>query len=100
MQREISDKIFLGQTVSPFENAGISDVIDRTASNYNDAKGKVKKITDVINTGNYDADTARYIPGVLEIKFQGMFEDIDSREKIAHACYKAMEEYYWQITTI
>ena len=41
MQRNISDKKFLGQTVSPFENAGESDAIDRTASNYNDAKGKL-----------------------------------------------------------
>ena len=41
MQRNISDKVFLGQTVSPFENTGQSDAIDRKASNYNDTKQKI-----------------------------------------------------------
>ena len=43
MQREISDRVFLGQTVSPFYDIGSSSVIDRTASNYTDAKEKVIK---------------------------------------------------------
>ena len=38
MQQEISDRVFLGQNVSSFENAGLSDAIDKRASNYNDAK--------------------------------------------------------------
>ena len=38
MQQEISDRVFLGQNVSPFENAGLSDAIDKRTSNYNDAK--------------------------------------------------------------
>ena len=42
-------------------------------------KIKLKKIRELINTRNYDADIARYIPGVLEMKFQGMLEDIDTR---------------------
>ena len=40
---------------------------------------------------------ARYIPGVLEMKFQGMFEDIDTREKVAHSSYKFREELDFQI---
>ena len=67
MQIEISDRVFLGQNVSSFKNAGLSDAIDRTASNYNDAKDKVQKIRELIKTGIYDADIARWIPGVLEI---------------------------------
>ena len=43
MQREISDKVFLGNTVFPLGGIGRSSAIDRTASNYNDAKEKVKK---------------------------------------------------------
>ena len=31
------------------------------------------------------------------MKFQGMFEDIDTREKVAHPCYKGMEELDFQI---
>ena len=62
------DKAFLGQNVSPFDNTGESDVIDRTASHYNDAK-EIREL--------------KYILGVFEMKFQGMLEDIDTREKVA-----------------
>ena len=48
MQRNISNKAFLGQNVSPFDNARESDAIGRTASNYNDAKEKVQKIRELI----------------------------------------------------
>ena len=40
MQKEISDRVFLGQTASHYENAGQSSAIDRTASNYNVVKKK------------------------------------------------------------
>ena len=52
MQREISNRVFLGQTVSPFENAGNSSAIDRMTSNYTDAKEKIQKIKELINTEN------------------------------------------------
>ena len=98
MQRNISNKVFLGQNVSPFDNAGESDAIDRTASNYNEAKEKVQKIRELIKTGNYDADTAKSIPGLLKMKFQGMLEDVDTREKVAHPSYKDMDELDFQIS--
>ena len=34
--------------------------------------------------GKYDADLAKYIPGLLDLTVQGMLEDIDTREKPAH----------------
>ena len=43
MQREISNKVFLGNIVSPYDDAVRSSTIDRTASNYNDAKEKIQK---------------------------------------------------------
>ena len=52
-----------------------------TASNYNDAKEKIQNIREFIKTGNYDADIAKYIPGVLEMRFQGMLEDITLGKK-------------------
>ena len=97
MQREISDKLLLGKNVSSFENTGESDAIDWTASNYHDTKEKDKKIRELINTGNYDADIAKYIPGVLEMKYQGMLEDIHIRQKVAHTSYKDMEKLDFQI---
>ena len=92
MQREISNKVFLGNTVSPLDDIGRSSAIDRTASNYNDAKEKVKKIRELISTGQYDEDIAKYIPNLLELKFQGMFEGIDTREKVAHSSYTDMKQ--------
>ena len=41
--KEISDKVFLGNTVSPYDNIGRLSAINRTTSNYNDAKEKVKE---------------------------------------------------------
>ena len=58
MQKEISDRVFLQQNVSPFKNAGLSDVIDTTALNYIDSKDEVKKIRELVKAGNYDADIA------------------------------------------
>ena len=75
----------------------MSSAIDRTASNYNDAKSKVKKIREPISTENYDADIAIYIPGTLDMVFQGMLEDIDTKEKVAHSSYKDMEQLDFQI---
>ena len=42
-------------------------------------------------------DIARYIPGVLQMKFQDMLEDTDTREKIAHCSYTDIEELDFQI---
>ena len=51
MHREISDKNTLGDTFNPINDARRSTAIDRTTSNYDDAKKKVKKIRDLINMG-------------------------------------------------
>ena len=56
MQREISDKVSLGGTVNLY--ACLSSAIDRTASNYNDAKEKVKKIRELFSTSRFDKDIA------------------------------------------
>ena len=66
MQREISNRVFLGQTTLPLDDVDLSSTIDRAASDYTDTGEKVKKIRELIRTGNYDADIARYIPGVLK----------------------------------
>ena len=44
MQRNISDKVFLGQNVSLFDNAGKSDAIDRTASTMMELNKNFKKL--------------------------------------------------------
>ena len=44
MQRHISNRNTLGDTLNPIKDATHSTAIDRTTSNYNDAKEKVQKI--------------------------------------------------------
>ena len=87
----------MSNTVSPYDDAGRSSAMDRTASNYNDAKEKVQKIRELIKTGRYDKDIAKYIPGLPELKFQGILEDIDKREKPAHHSNTDMEQLDFQI---
>ena len=81
MQREISDKVTLGDTLNPYEDTRRSTGIDRIVFYYNEAKEKVQKIRNLISTGRYDKDLAKYILGYFELVFQGMLEDIDTREK-------------------
>ena len=97
MQRNISDKNTLGDTLNPINDIRRSTAIDRTTSNYNDAKEKVQKIRDLINMGKYDADLIKYIPGLAELAIQGMLDDIDTREKVAHPSYKDKEQLDFQI---
>ena len=97
MQRDISNRNTLGDTLNPINDARRSTAIDRTTSNYNDAKEKVQKIRDLINMGKYDADLAKYIPGLMDLAIQGMLDDIDTREKVAHPSYKDKAQLDFQI---
>ena len=47
--------------------------------------------------GEYDADLAKYIPGLMDLAIQGMLDDIDTREKVAHPSYKDKEQLDFQI---
>ena len=97
MQRDIGDKNTLGDMLNPINDIRHSTAIDRTTSNYNDAKEKVQKIRDLIRMGKYDADLAKYIPGLMDLAIQGMLDDIDTREKVAHPSYKDKEQLDFQI---
>ena len=95
MQREITNRNTLADTLNPINDARRSTAIDRTTSNYNDAKEKVQKIRDLINMGKYDADLAKYIHGLLDLEIQVMLDDIETREKVAS--YKDKEQLDFQI---
>ena len=47
--------------------------------------------------GKYNADLAKYIPGLTDVAIQGMLDDIDTWEKVAHASYKNKEQLDFQI---
>ena len=42
--------------------------------------------------GKYDADMAKYIPGLVDLAIQGMLDDIDTREKVAQPSYRDKEQ--------
>ena len=97
MQRDISNRNTLGETLNPIDAARRLTAINRTTSNYNEAKEKVQKISDLINMGKYGADLAKYILGLTDLAIQGMLDDVDTREKVAHPSYKDKEQLDYQI---
>ena len=88
MQGEISDDVHIGESVTPFRSVRKSRAIDKTASPFDNANLKVKKIRKLIERGIYDADIARYIPGTLDLVFQGMINKIKTIEQSADTTYK------------
>ena len=74
MQREIRTQADIGKNVSATESVGHVPFIDKTASDFEKADTKVKKLKRLIETGEYDANIARYIPGTLELAYQGMLD--------------------------
>ena len=97
MQRDISNSNTLGDTLNPTNDIRRSTTIDRTTSNYNDAKEKVQKIRELISMGKYDADFVKYVPGLADLAIQGMLDDVDTREKVASPSYKDKEELDFRI---
>ena len=87
----------MGDTRNPINDIRRSTAIDRTTSNYNDTKEKGQKIRDLINMGKYDVDLAKYIPGLADLAIQGILDDIDTRENVAHPSYKNKEQLDFQI---
>ena len=71
--------------------------IDKTASDFDNADTKVKKLKRLAATGEYDADAARYIFGTLELAYQGMLDDIKTIEQPAHPSYKDLETFNFQL---
>ena len=99
MQRDISDKNTLGSTLNPTNDIRRSTAIDRTISNYNDAKEKVQKIWELVRMGKFDADLVKYTPGPVDLAIQGILDDIDTREKVVSPSHKDKEELDFQFLT-
>ena len=91
MQREIGTQVDLGKNVSALDSIGRAPAIDKNASDFDKANTRVSKLKRLLTTGEYDTDLARYIPGTLELAFQGMLDDIKTMEQIAHLSYKYLE---------
>ena len=60
MQGEIGTQVDIVKNVSAFESVGHVPSIDKTASDFEKADSKVKKLTRLVDIGEYDANIARY----------------------------------------
>ena len=69
MQRPISDKIQLGQTLNPaWDDGGVSLINDEVT--LENTLGKVDKTIQFIGTGKANEDLSRYCPNILPITRQ------------------------------
>ena len=91
MQREIGDEVQIGDLVTPLKSVGKLAAFDKTASDVDNASLKVTKIRRLIEKGIYDAEIARYIPGTLDLVFQGKFEKVKAIEQPADTTFKDKE---------
>ena len=70
MQREISNKIQLGEILNLLNNVSTVWSIDHT-SNLKDVFGKVDKLGDLRGRGQADVSLIRYITGLSNVSRQG-----------------------------
>ena len=91
MLREISDNVKIGSSVTLFQSVGKSPAVDKTTSDFDNANLKVKKISRLTGWSIYDADIVHYIPGMLDLVFQGMIEKIMTIEQPADTTYSNKE---------
>ena len=75
MQREISNKIQLGETLNLLNNVSAVFSIDNT-SNLKDVFGKVDKLRELWDKGTTDASLKRYIPDLSNVLRQGKIFNI------------------------
>ena len=97
MQREIGSEVKIGDSVIPFRSVRKSPAIDKTALDFDNTNLKIKKTRRLIEHGIYDADIARYIPGTLDLVFQGMIEKIMTIEQFVNPSYKDKENLAFEL---
>ena len=86
MQREISNKIQLGETLNPLHDVSAVLFIDNT-SNLKDVFGKVDELGDLWDKGTTDASLRRYIPGLSNVLRQGIIFNIVPKKAYATSTY-------------
>ena len=82
MQREISNKIQLGETLNPFKDISEDLSIDNV-SNLKDVFGNVDKLEDLWEIETADATLTRYIPGLSNVLRQGKIFNIVPKKAYA-----------------
>ena len=98
MQREVSNRIQLGQDLNPLNDVSAVPSIDNQA-NVKDLLSKVDKLGKLWDEGKADESLARYLPGLTNISRQGKLYNIIGRRTYASSTYtnKKMIEFTIQL---
>ena len=83
MQREIGDKIQLGDTLNPLNDVSAVPAIDNT-SNLKDVFAKIDKLEDFWDRGKADTSLIRYLPGGIEVLRQGKYLILFQKKHMHH----------------
>ena len=90
MQRKISNKIQLGETLNPLQDYGGVPAVD-DEGNLENLYSKVDKIGAFWKTGKADEDLSRYIRNILPVTRQNHIAGTIPRKTFASVTYSDME---------
>ena len=85
MQKAISNKIQIGDTLNPLDDYGVPSVNDE--GTLENLIGKVDKARGFMSTGKADGDLARYFPNILPVTRQTQVADVVPRKAYASITY-------------
>ena len=95
MQKPISDKIQIGQTLNPARDyGGVSSINDE--GTLDNIISKVDKSTNFIKTGQADEDLSRYYPNILPMTRQSQL--VGELPRKAYASYRYTDEKQFEFT--
>ena len=97
MQREIGDKIQLGDTLNPLNDVSAVPAIDNT-SNVKDVFGKIGKLGDLWDRGKADASLIRYLRGGSEVSRQGKIFNIVPKKAYVSSTYSDKKHLNLQLS--
>ena len=80
MQREVLNRIQLGQDLNPLNDITAILSIDNQAN-------KIDKLGELWDEGKADESLARHLPGLTNVSRQGEFYNIIGRKKYASSTY-------------
>ena len=97
MQKPISDKIQIGQTLDPARDygGGVSSINDE--GTLENIISKVDKSTNFIKTGRADEDLSRYYPNILPITRQSQVAGKLPRKAFASETYTDKKQFEFTI---
>ena len=92
MQKAISDKIQLGETLNPLKDYGGAPSIN-DEGNLENLIGKVDKVRGFVATGKAEGDLSRYYPNILPITRQAQIAGELPRKSYASITYADKKQF-------